>query len=92
MQEITIILNKLDKQLEPLLLSKLLIGGNMKLTIEQTSDELRQMVDRVVNYTFEMDLTWEWPGGVAFYGVSRAYDVTGEKAYLERAKDWLMSI
>ncbi|MFA9457946.1 glycoside hydrolase family 105 protein [Halalkalibacter sp. AB-rgal2] len=61
----------------------------MNLMIEHTVDELKQIVDRIVNYTFDMDLTWEWPGGVAFYGVSRAYEVTGERAYLERAKEWV---
>ncbi|WP_100405577.1 glycoside hydrolase family 88/105 protein [Bacillus solitudinis] len=61
----------------------------MKLTIDNTPDELKQVVDRVVNYTLDMDLTWEWPGGVAFYGVSRAFDVTGETSYLERMADWV---
>jgi unsaturated rhamnogalacturonyl hydrolase len=51
--------------------------------------ELKPILGRVVEYTFGMDLTWDWPGGVAFYGVSRAFEVTGEQAYLERMIDWV---
>ncbi len=58
------------------------------MKINAVATDLRQVVGRVVDYTFGMDLTWDWPGGVAFYGVSRAYEVTGEKAYLERMADW----
>lgn len=54
----------------------------MKINIDQS--ELKQTIGRVVDYTFGMDLTWDWPCGVAYYGISRAYEVTGEKAYLER--------
>lgn len=54
----------------------------MKLHIDQS--ELKQTIGRVADYTFGMDLTWDWPCGVAYYGISRAYEVTGEKAYLER--------
>jgi unsaturated rhamnogalacturonyl hydrolase len=61
----------------------------VKLKIKATVTELKQVVGRVVDYTFGMDLTWDWPGGVAFYGVSRAFEVTGEQAYLERMADWV---
>ncbi|HZG86004.1 MAG TPA: glycoside hydrolase family 88 protein [Paenibacillus sp.] len=50
--------------------------------------ELKQTIANVVDYTFGMDLTWDWPGGVAFYGVGRAFEVTGEQAYLERMAAW----
>ncbi|WP_414694855.1 glycoside hydrolase family 88 protein [Paenibacillus sp.] len=58
----------------------------MKLQIQPT--ELKQTIANVVDYTFGMDLTWDWPGGVAFYGVGRAFEVTGEQAYLERMAAW----
>jgi unsaturated rhamnogalacturonyl hydrolase len=60
---------------------------DMKLTASQT--ELKQLIDQVADYTFGMDLTWDWPGGVAFYGVSRAFEVTGEQTYLNRMKEWV---
>ncbi|WP_168120252.1 glycoside hydrolase family 88 protein [Paenibacillus sp. HB172176] len=46
--------------------------------------ELRQIIAQVADYTLEMDLTWDWPCGVAYYGVSRAFEVTGEQSYLDR--------
>jgi unsaturated rhamnogalacturonyl hydrolase len=35
-----------------------------------------------------MDMTWEWPCGVAYYGVSKAYEVTRNKAYLDMLVEW----
>ncbi len=54
------------------------------MKIDTSPAELRQTIDRVVNYTFGMDLTWDWPCGVAYYGISRAFEVTGEPSYLDR--------
>ncbi|TLS53789.1 glycoside hydrolase 105 family protein [Paenibacillus antri] len=59
----------------------------MKLHVAQS--DLKQTIDRVVEYTFGMDLTWDWPGGVAYYGVSRAFEVTGEPSYLDRMAGWV---
>ncbi|MHA6484861.1 glycoside hydrolase family 88/105 protein [Paenibacillus sp. strain BS8-2] len=59
----------------------------MKLNAKQT--ELKEAAGRVAEYTFGMDLTWDWPGGVAYYGVSRAYEVTGEQMYLDRMVAWV---
>ncbi|MFC5470947.1 glycoside hydrolase family 105 protein [Cohnella suwonensis] len=58
------------------------------MKVQTSLTDLKQIVDNVVDYTFGMDLTWDWPGGVAYYGVSRAFEVTGEKAYLERMAAW----
>lgn len=41
-----------------------------------------QIIDSVVRKTMDMDLTWDWPGGVAYYGVSKAFESTGNKEYL----------
>ncbi|CAH1226979.1 hypothetical protein PAECIP111891_06043 [Paenibacillus allorhizoplanae] len=46
----------------------------MKLKFDTTANDLRQIAGRVADYTFGMDLTWDWPGGVAFYGVSRLFE------------------
>ena len=35
-----------------------------------------------------MDMVWDWPCGVAYYGVSRAYEATGRKEYLEMLINW----
>jgi unsaturated rhamnogalacturonyl hydrolase len=51
--------------------------------------EIREAMDRVVNRTFQMDFNWDWPGGVAFYGVTEAYEATGKEEYLELLKKWV---
>ncbi|AIQ45511.1 rhamnogalacturonyl hydrolase [Paenibacillus sp. FSL R7-0273] len=58
----------------------------MKLDLSEI--DLKKVTDSVVNYTLGMDLTWNWPCGVAYYGVSRAFEVTGEQSYLERMAGW----
>jgi len=54
------------------------------MKLQTNLDEIKQTMDRVVEYTFSMDLTWDWPCGVAYYGISRAFEATGEQRYLER--------
>jgi len=44
--------------------------------------KIEKAIDAIVNKTMEMDLTWDWPGGVAYYGVAKAYETTGKDAYL----------
>ena len=44
-------------------------------------------LDRIIRKTMQMDLPWEWPCGVAYYGVSEAYALTREEAYLRLLKD-----
>ncbi len=51
--------------------------------------EVRAAIDRVVDRTFRMDFNWDWPAGVAFYGVCEAYEATGNTAYLEKLKAWV---
>ncbi|MBB6634463.1 glycoside hydrolase family 88/105 protein [Cohnella thailandensis] len=59
------------------------------MKIQADAAALKKTIDRVASYTFGMDLTWDWPGGVAYYGVSRAFEATGEQAYLNRMADWV---
>ncbi len=58
----------------------------LKLTYDR--DEILKVIDKVVRKTMTMDLTWDWPCGVAYYGVSRAYETTGNKDYLEMLVKW----
>lgn len=51
--------------------------------------EVKTVIDRVVKRTFRMDLTWDWPAGVAFYGVARAYETTGNSEYIDLLKAWV---
>lgn len=51
--------------------------------------EIKEVIDRVVNRTFRMDFSWDWPGGVAFYGVCEAYEATGNEEYLTKLRAWI---
>jgi len=52
-------------------------------------EAIRTAIDRVVDRTFRMDFNWDWPAGVAFYGVCEAYEATGNESYLNRVKAWV---
>ncbi|UOE94949.1 glycoside hydrolase family 88 protein [Alkalihalobacillus sp. LMS39] len=58
-----------------------------RLTFDE--QEIKTVIDRIVERTFKMDFSWDWPGGVAFYGVAEAYEVTGEKKYIDYLKEWI---
>ena len=51
-------------------------------------EELLNRMDSIVHKTMSMDLTWDWPCGVAYYGVCRAYEATGRKEYLDMLIRW----
>ena len=51
--------------------------------------ELEETIHRVVTRTMDMDFTWEWPCGVAFYGISRAWECTGRDEYMDYLKSWI---
>jgi unsaturated rhamnogalacturonyl hydrolase len=51
--------------------------------------QIRDTIDRVVKRTMNIDLTWSWPCGVAFYGISRAWEVTGKQEYIDFLVKWV---
>ncbi|BDG36148.1 glycoside hydrolase family 88/105 protein [Saccharococcus caldoxylosilyticus] len=51
--------------------------------------KVRDAIDRVVDRTFKMDFAWDWPAGVAFFGVAESYEATGEEKYLQQLKSWM---
>ena len=56
-------------------------------TIQFDREEVLQAIDAVVRQTMNMDMPWDWPCGVAYYGVSEAYEKTGKEEYLKLLKD-----
>ncbi len=58
------------------------------LKLNYSEKEILDIVDKIVRKTMTMDLTWDWPCGVAYYGVCRAYEVTGNKEYLDMLTQW----
>lgn len=50
---------------------------------------IKETIDRIVHRTSNMDFTWDWPAGVAYYGISRAYAATKNEAYLQIMTRWV---
>lgn len=48
--------------------------------------EIIHAMDAVAQHTMNMDLPWDWPCGVAYYGMCEASRVTGEECYIEMVK------
>ena len=57
----------------------------MKLNYDKA--QLEAVVDKVAERTMNMDMTWDWPCGVAYYGITVAYEATGNKKYLDMVKE-----
>jgi unsaturated rhamnogalacturonyl hydrolase len=49
--------------------------------------QLEGVVTKIVERTMRMDMTWDWPCGVAYYGISEAYEVTKKEEYLTLLKE-----
>ena len=57
------------------------------LKLEIDKKEIEKVIDRIVRKTMNMDLTWDWPCGVAYYGLGDAGEKTGKEEYLTLLKD-----
>ena len=57
------------------------------LKLEYDKKQIEEVIDKIVKKTMNMDLTWDWPCGVAYYGIGEAYEKTGKKEYLDLLKD-----
>ncbi|MGN0506901.1 MAG: glycoside hydrolase family 88 protein [Lachnospiraceae bacterium] len=57
----------------------------MKLDFDKK--QIEEVIDKLVKRTMDMDLTWDWPCGVAYYGISTAYEITKKEEYLAALKD-----
>lgn len=51
------------------------------------TEQLRSRMDAVVYRTMKMDMTWDWPCGVAYYGICEAYRVTKNKEYIKLVQE-----
>ncbi len=57
------------------------------MRLEFNKAQIEEVVDKIVKKTMNMDLTWDWPCGVAYYGISDAYEKTQKEEYLILLKD-----
>lgn len=48
---------------------------------------VEEKLDKIVRKTMQMDLIWDWPCGVAYYGIAEAYVLTKNEEYLRMLKD-----
>jgi len=55
--------------------------------IHYERDSLEEAMDRIVERTKRMDMSWDWPCGVAYYGLAEAYEVTKKEGYLKFLKE-----
>ena len=55
--------------------------------LEYNKQEIEEVIDKIVERTMRMDMPWDWPCGVAYYGISKAYEVTKNEKYLNLMKD-----
>lgn len=62
-------------------------NGGFMLKLEYDKKEIEEVIDRIVKKTMNMDLTWDWPCGVAYYGIADAYEKTKKQEYLDLLKD-----
>ncbi|RPJ06750.1 MAG: glycoside hydrolase 105 family protein, partial [Spirochaetaceae bacterium] len=53
------------------------------------SMEIISLIDRVVRRTMTIDFTWDWPCGVAFYGICKAWEKTGNQEYIDFLVKWV---
>lgn len=49
----------------------------------QVEEAIRAIVER----TMRMDMTWDWPCGVAYYGICQAFEATNEQKYLDLVRE-----
>jgi len=49
--------------------------------------EILNKIDKMVQKTLSMDLVWDWPCGVAYYGISEAITVTDNESYIKGLKE-----
>lgn len=48
---------------------------------------IAETMDRIVERTKRMDMSWDWPCGVAYYGIAEAYEITKKEEYLDFLKE-----
>lgn len=52
------------------------------------SNTIPELIDAITHRTMLMDLAWDWPAGVALYGVGRAWQTLRRQEYLDYLVQW----
>ena len=61
-------------------------GENRLNNVDFDRARVLAAADAVAEMTMRMDFTWDWPCGVAYYGMCELARVTGEDKYIEMVK------
>ncbi|MBQ9612266.1 MAG: glycoside hydrolase family 88 protein [Lachnospiraceae bacterium] len=56
------------------------------VTLEFDKTQVMELMKKVTERTMRLDMTWDWPCGVAYYGISKAYEITGDDWFLQDMK------
>ena len=57
--------------------------------LQYDEQKLKLIIDNIVKRTMQIDFSWDWPGGVAFYGICKAWEVTRNEAYIDYLIKWV---
>ncbi len=55
----------------------------------ENKELIKQQIDSVVKRTMAVDFAWDWPAGVAFYGICRAWEVLKDESYISYLSEWV---
>jgi len=61
----------------------------IRIKLQFDKDKVQKLMNAVMERTLRIDLTWDWPCGVAFYGITRAADALGNQSYVEKLAAWV---
>jgi len=57
------------------------------MKLEYNKVEIIETIDKIVHRTMKQDMQWDWPAGVAYYGIAMAYETLRNDEYLYLLKD-----
>lgn len=57
--------------------------------VQYDEEQLKTLIDKIVKRTMQIDFTWDWPCGVAYYGICKAWEVTRNQEYLDFLVKWV---
>lgn len=52
------------------------------MKLNYNKEQIEQVLDKIAERTMNMDMTWDWPCGVAYYGIAEVYEATKNEKYL----------
>lgn len=59
--------------------------GTVKLEYDKA--QIEDLMAKIADRTMKMDMPWDWPCGVAYYGMAKAYEITKDEKFLKPLKE-----